>query len=192
MSTVLIVDDDADICQLVAFKLEQVPEMQRGQGVTLQKYKDGSLADVKCFALADGLTWKLGDKTRTETRLETWLGEQLATNPQLVLAGDFNIAPEDRDVHNPAAWVDQILCSEPERAAFQRFLGLGLKDSFRLFEQAEKKPPPFEKNKANFSRSNSAKRWTTGLSDFRACKPAYVFTWPTSESLSLPFLPSTM
>src|ERR1035437_4295130 len=59
------------------------------------------------------------------TALETWLGEQLATNPQLVLAGDFNIAPEDRDVHNPAAWVDQILCSEPERSAFRRFLGLG-------------------------------------------------------------------
>ena len=70
--------------------------------------------------------------------LETWLGEQMAVNPQLVLAGDFNIAPEDRDVHNPAAWVGQILCSEPERAAFQAFLELGLKDSFRLFEQPEK------------------------------------------------------
>jgi exodeoxyribonuclease-3 len=70
--------------------------------------------------------------------LTPWLKEQLATNPQLVLAGDFNIAPEDRDVHNPAAWNGQILCSEPERAAFQRLLGLGLQDSFRLFEQAEK------------------------------------------------------
>ena len=70
--------------------------------------------------------------------LTPWLGEQLAANPQLVLAGDFNIAPDDRDVHNPAAWAGQILCSEPERAAFQRLLGLGLKDSFRLFEQPEK------------------------------------------------------
>ena len=70
--------------------------------------------------------------------LETWLGEQLAENPQLVLAGDFNIAPEDRDVHNPATWAGQILCSEPERNAFQRFLALGLQDSFRLFEQPEK------------------------------------------------------
>ena len=70
--------------------------------------------------------------------LETWLGEQLAAHPLLALAGDFNIAPEDRDVHNPAAWIGQILCSEPERAAFQRLLALGLKDSFRLFEQAEK------------------------------------------------------
>ena len=70
--------------------------------------------------------------------LEAWIGEQLAANPQLVLAGDFNIAPDDRDVHDPAAWAGQILCSEPERAAFQRLLSLGLKDSFRLFEQPEK------------------------------------------------------
>lgn len=70
--------------------------------------------------------------------LEAWIGKQLAASPQLVLAGDFNIAPEDRDVHNPAAWAGQILCSEPERAAFQRLLSLGLKDSFRLFEQPEK------------------------------------------------------
>ena len=70
--------------------------------------------------------------------LETWLGEQLLAHPQLALAGDFNIAPEDRDVYNPAAWAGQILCSEPERAAFQRLVALGLKDSFRLFEQPEK------------------------------------------------------
>ena len=70
--------------------------------------------------------------------LERWLGEQLLTHPQLALAGDFNIAPEDRDIYNPAAWAGQILCSEPERAAFQRLIALGLKDSFRLFEQPEK------------------------------------------------------
>ena len=70
--------------------------------------------------------------------LERWLGEELAAHPQLALAGDFNIAPEDRDVHDPAAWAGQILCSEPERAAFQRLQALGLTDSFRLFEQAPK------------------------------------------------------
>lgn len=71
-------------------------------------------------------------------KLESWLGELLQDNPLLALAGDFNIAPDDRDVHNPAAWAGQILCSEPERAAFKRLLALGLKDSFRLFEQPEK------------------------------------------------------
>ena len=69
--------------------------------------------------------------------LEKWLGEELAAHPQLALAGDFNIAPEDRDVYDPAAWKDQVLCSPPERAAFARLLGLGLRDSFRLFDQPE-------------------------------------------------------
>lgn len=60
--------------KLLVFPLDQVPEMTRGAGVILQKYKDGGLADAKTFTLADGLTWRLGDKTRTETRLADWLG----------------------------------------------------------------------------------------------------------------------
>jgi exodeoxyribonuclease-3 len=67
--------------------------------------------------------------------LEEWLDDALASHPRLALAGDFNIAPEDRDVYDPAVWKDQILCSEPERRAFARLLQRGLKDSFRLFEQ---------------------------------------------------------
>ena len=70
--------------------------------------------------------------------LHDWVGKQLAETPRLALAGDFNIAPEDRDVHDPAAWAGQILCSDDERAAFQRLQALGLKDSFRLFAQPEK------------------------------------------------------
>ena len=70
--------------------------------------------------------------------LEYWLKEELAQHPLLALAGDFNIAPEDCDVHNPAAWAGQILCSDAERDAFRRLLALGLKDSFRLFPQPEK------------------------------------------------------
>ena len=62
--------------KLLVFPLDQVPEMQRGAGVMLQKYKDGALGDVKTFRLADGLTWKLGDKTRTEPDLRLWLGER--------------------------------------------------------------------------------------------------------------------
>jgi topoisomerase-4 subunit A len=62
--------------KLLVFPLEQVPEMARGGGVMLQKYKDGTMADLKTFALADGLTWKLGDKTRTESNLRDWLGER--------------------------------------------------------------------------------------------------------------------
>lgn len=66
-----------------------------------------------------------------------WLQQELVKHPRLVLLGDYNIAPEDRDVHDPKAWIGQVLVSEPERAAFQKLIGLGLHDSFRLFEQAE-------------------------------------------------------
>jgi exodeoxyribonuclease III len=60
-----------------------------------------------------------------------------ARHPELAVAGDFNIAPEDRDVHDPALWAGQVLCSEPERAVFRGWLALGLADSFRLFPQPE-------------------------------------------------------
>ena len=67
-----------------------------------------------------------------------FLAGELARHPRLAVLGDFNIAPEDRDVHDPDLWRGQVLCSEPERAVFREWLGLGLKDSFRLFEQPEK------------------------------------------------------
>lgn len=70
--------------------------------------------------------------------LKRWIAEQLAIYPRLALAGDFNIAPDDRDVHDPAAWAGQILCSDAERDAFEGLRELGLKDSFRLFAQPEK------------------------------------------------------
>ncbi len=60
--------------RLLVFPLEQVPELTRGAGVMLQKYRDGMLSDAKVFRLVDGLTWRLGDKQRTETGLRDWLG----------------------------------------------------------------------------------------------------------------------
>jgi exodeoxyribonuclease-3 len=56
---------------------------------------------------------------------------------QVVVMGDFNIAPTDQDVHDPAAWEGRILCSPKERAALQGLLDLGLTDAFRLFDQPE-------------------------------------------------------
>lgn len=68
--------------------------------------------------------------------LTHWLRQLLPANPRLVLLGDFNIAPEDRDVHDPELWNGHVLVSAPERAAFRSLLESGLKDSFRLFEKA--------------------------------------------------------
>jgi topoisomerase IV subunit A len=62
--------------RLLIFPLDQIPEMARGAGVILQRYKDGGLSDAKVFRLTDGLTWRLGDRTRTETNLREWLGER--------------------------------------------------------------------------------------------------------------------
>ncbi|MGB7540393.1 MAG: exodeoxyribonuclease III [Burkholderiales bacterium] len=67
-----------------------------------------------------------------------WLAEEMKHSPRLAVLGDYNIAPADEDVHDPKAWKGQVLCSPPERDAFHRITGLGLKDSFRLFSQPEK------------------------------------------------------
>jgi exodeoxyribonuclease-3 len=64
-----------------------------------------------------------------------WLKHELASHPQLVVAGDYNIAPDERDVHDPKAWEGQVLFSAPERKAFQDLLAAGFKDGFRLFDQ---------------------------------------------------------
>jgi exodeoxyribonuclease-3 len=72
------------------------------------------------------------------TALHDWLKQELTRYPKLVLLGDYNIAPEDRDVHDPIAWQGNVLVSEPERQQFKKLVQLGLHDSFRLFEQAEK------------------------------------------------------
>ena len=77
-------------------------------------------------------------KLRWIAALNRWLGAELARQPRLALAGDFNVAPEDRDVHDPAAWAGQVLCSEPEREAFGGLIKLGLVDSFRQFEQPDR------------------------------------------------------
>ena len=81
---------------------------------------------------------KYAYKMRWLDALTIWLTEELKKYPNMVLLGDYNIAPEDRDCHDPAAWVGQILVSPREREAFQRLTDLGLHDSFRLFEQADK------------------------------------------------------
>jgi len=70
--------------------------------------------------------------------LQSWLAHELKAHPQLALLGDYNIAPEERDVHDARLWEGKVLFSEPERAAFRGLLDMGFKDSFRLFEQPDR------------------------------------------------------
>ena len=62
--------------KLVIFPRDELPEMTRGRGVILQRYREGGLSDAKVFALAAGLTWQSGGRTRTETALDHWMGQR--------------------------------------------------------------------------------------------------------------------
>lgn len=77
-------------------------------------------------------------KLRWLARLAQHLGDELQRHPRLAVIGDFNIAPADADVHDPALLAGQIHCSEPERAALRALLELGLDDTFRRFEQPDR------------------------------------------------------
>lgn len=69
------------------------------------------------------------------SHLQSYVAALLERHGHLVMLGDFNIAPEDRDVHDPAAWEGKVLVSEPERSAFAQLLQQGMQDCFRLFQQ---------------------------------------------------------
>lgn len=73
-------------------------------------------------------------KLRWLGALTGWLRREAAEHPRLVVVGDYNIAPDDRDVHDPKVWEEAIMCSSPERAAFHALLDLGLCDCFRRLE----------------------------------------------------------
>lgn len=81
---------------------------------------------------------KYAYKLRWFDALASWLEGELEVHPRIAVLGDFNVAPEERDVHDPAAWAGQVLFSDPERAALKRIVDLGFVDSFRLFEQPER------------------------------------------------------
>ena len=116
--------------------LTAVPGFDDPQKRVLAATIDG--VRVVCLYVPNGQTVE-SEKYRYKldwlNRIHQWLISELAANDRLVVVGDFNIAPDERDVHDPKAWEGQVLFSAPERAAFQGLLAIGLKDSFRLFEQ---------------------------------------------------------
>ena len=70
--------------------------------------------------------------------LRTWVAAEMGAHARLAILGDYNIAPEARDVHDPAEWEGRIHFSLPERDALRQLMALGLADAFRLFEQPDK------------------------------------------------------
>ena len=69
------------------------------------------------------------------SKVTDYVSQELSQHDKLVVLGDFNIAPDDRDVYDPTRWKDKILCSQAERDALDKMLSLGLSDTFRLFDQ---------------------------------------------------------
>ena len=96
---------------------------------------------VVCVYIPNGQTVdseKYQYKLQWLAALQNYMREAVDTYGDVALLGDYNIAPDDRDVYDPKAWEGQVLCSALERDAFRGLVGLGLVDSFRLFDQAEK------------------------------------------------------
>jgi exodeoxyribonuclease-3 len=83
-------------------------------------------------------TDKFAYKMRWMEALRDWVRAELTSHPRLVLMGDFNVAPEDRDVYDPVLWEGQIHCTDEERAHFRALIEVGLVDAFRLFDQPPK------------------------------------------------------
>jgi exodeoxyribonuclease-3 len=128
--------------------LSRAPLLDAGTGIPgfpdeQRRVVAATVADVRvvCVYCPNGQavgSEKYAYKLRWFAALRDYLAAELARHPRLAVAGDFNVAPEDRDVHDPKAWEGQVHVSEPERAAWRALLDLGLKDAFRLFEQPEK------------------------------------------------------
>ncbi|WP_446831220.1 exodeoxyribonuclease III [Candidatus Foliamicus sp.] len=119
-------------------------------------------------------------KLRWLEALADWLREELRSWPRLAVIGDFNIAPDDRDVHDPEEWRGKILCSEPERTRFQALEALGLRDSFRLFKQPEGSFSWWDYRAAGFRRNRGLRIDLILLSEALAseCRASRIDTAP--------------
>ena len=98
-------------------------------------------------------------------RVTDFIQQQLTQFPRLAVVGDFNIAPEDRDVHDPKAWEGCVLVSPLERQALSKLLSLGLHDSFRNFSQDEQLFSWWDYRAAGFRRNRGLRIDLILLSD---------------------------
>ena len=108
--------------------------------------------------------------------LQSYMRDELAAHDKLVVLGDFNIAPDDRDVYDPEKWGDAILCSPAERAALRKLIDLGLTDVFRRFEQPEGTFSWWDYRAAGFRRNAGLRidLILTSAAMTEACKASYV------------------
>jgi exodeoxyribonuclease-3 len=95
---------------------------------------DLRVADLYVVNGQDVGTEKYAYKLDWLAKVRAFLAEEIRRHPNLVVLGDFNITPDDRDIYDPVAWKEQILCSTPERDALKAIVDLGLHDTFRLFD----------------------------------------------------------
>jgi exodeoxyribonuclease-3 len=114
--------------------------------------------------------------------LQGFLSDELAKHERLVVLGDFNIAPADEDVHDPAKWGEDILCSPLERAALKNLMALGLTDVYRLFEQPEKSFSWWDYRAAGFRRNAGLRIDLILASQYmtEACRKSYIDKEPRS------------
>lgn len=110
---------------------------------TQQRVITATLKDVRivCVYVPNGEvigSEKFEYKLRWLEALKLWLEDEMKRHPKLVVTGDYNIAPEPEDVHDPALWEKKIHFTPPEREALKELFGIGLKDAFRLFDQPER------------------------------------------------------
>jgi len=116
-------------------------------------------------------------------QVTAWIAGEMQRHEKVIVLGDFNIAPDDRDVHNPESWHEKILCSTPEREALQRILDLGLVDSFRQFEQQEKSWSWWDYRMAAFRRNMGLRIDLVLVSAAmeQACNAAYIDKEPRRQ-----------
>lgn len=117
------------------------------------------------------------------SKVTDWIAGEMKRHENLIVLGDFNIAPEDRDVYDPEAWHESILCSTPEREALGRMLDLGLEDTFRLFEQVDASYSWWDYRQAAFRRGMGLRIDLVLASKpmARRCSAAYIDVEPRRQ-----------
>ena len=114
---------------------------------------DLRIADLYVVNGQDVGTEKYAYKLDWLAKVHAFLAEEIRRHPNLVVLGDFNITPDDRDIYDPVAWKEQILCSTPERDALKAIVDLGLHDTFRLFNDEAGQYSWWDYRQAGFRRN---------------------------------------